>query len=86
MPIYDYKCRACGTQFEELVKLGQTPNCPSCDSNDLEKLLSLPAVSTEKTRKRNMAIGRRRADSVRKEQKHAEAEYTRNYIKEHSGE
>lgn len=86
MPIYDYKCRACGAQFEELVKLGQTPNCPACDGNDLEKLLSLPAVSTDKTRKRNMSIARRRADGVRKEQKHAQAEYERNYIKDHSGE
>lgn len=86
MPIYDYKCSSCGAEFEELVKLGETPNCPSCNGKDLEKLLSLPAVSTDKSRKRNMAIARRRADSVRKEQKHAQAEYERNYLKEHSGE
>jgi putative FmdB family regulatory protein len=86
MPIYDYKCRVCGAQFEELVKLGQSPNCPSCDGTDLEKLLSLPAVSTDKTRKRNAGIARRRADGVRKEQQHAQAEYERNYIKDHSGE
>lgn len=86
MPIYDYKCRGCGVEFEELVKLGETPNCPSCDGNDLEKLFSFPAVSTDKTKKRNASAARQRADGVRKEQKHAQAEYERRYVEEHRGE
>ena len=84
MPIYDYKCQTCGAEFDALVKLGQTPDCPGCGGNDLEKLLSLPAVSTDKTRTRNLAIARRRSAGLRKEQQHAQAEYERNYIKEHS--
>ena len=84
MPIYDFKCRACGHRFEELVKVGQTPSCPSCGRDDLERLVSLPAVSTEGSRARSFAKARERAGKVHKEQKHAQAEYERNYIKDHS--
>lgn len=84
MPIYDFKCRACGHVFEELVKLGQTPDCPECGGNDLETLISLPAISTETSRKRSAGAARQRADKMRTEQKHAQAEYERNYIKDHS--
>ena len=42
MPIYEYACKACGHEFETLV-LGETkPECPSCQSRDLERL-ALPA-------------------------------------------
>jgi len=85
MPIYDYKCHACGHFFEELVKLGQAPDCPSCGSADIEQLISLPAVSTESSRERNIAKARKRAGKEHKEKKHAEAEYQRNYIKDHGG-
>lgn len=84
MPIYDFKCRSCGRRFEELLKLGQTPNCPSCGGNDLEQLVSMPAVSTEGSRQRSFAKARERAGKVHKEQKHAQAEYERNYLKDHS--
>ncbi len=84
MPIYDYKCRDCGHQFDELVKLGETPPCPECGGADLEQLISLPAVSTDKTRARTMGIARRKASAVKREKDHAQAEYERNYIKDHS--
>ncbi len=85
MPIYDYKCRRCGRQFEELVRLGETPNCPSCNGNELERLVSIPAISTESTRKRSLGKARQAAGKVSKEKKHAQAEYERNYIKDHGG-
>jgi putative FmdB family regulatory protein len=84
MPLYDYKCRGCGRRFEELVKLGETPNCPGCGGNDLERLFAMPAVSTTKTRKRSLGKARRAARAVQKEKAHAQAEYERNYIKDHS--
>lgn len=85
MPIYEYKCRSCGHVFEELLKVGQAPPpCPSCESNELEQLLSLPAISTEGTRARSMSKARQRASAVKKEKDHAQAEYERNYIKDHS--
>lgn len=83
MPLYDYKCRACGRVFEELVRLGETPNCPACNGSDLERLVSIPAVSTDATRKRSLGKARRAAGKVSREKKHAQAEYERNYIKDH---
>ena len=84
MPLYDYKCRGCGREFEELVRLGETPNCPSCNGNDLERLFSMPAISTEKTRKRSLGVARRAAGNVKREKDHAQREYESNYIKDHS--
>src|SRR5437667_430397 len=44
MPLFEYECRACGSQFEHLTRSGETPACPSCDSEDLQKRLSVFAV------------------------------------------
>jgi putative FmdB family regulatory protein len=46
MPLFEYACRACGHRFEFLTREGRTPACPSCESADLEKQLSVFAVST----------------------------------------
>ncbi|WP_147822228.1 FmdB family zinc ribbon protein [Salidesulfovibrio onnuriiensis] len=41
MPIYEYKCRECGAEFEELVSSrGENPECPRCGSPKTEKLMS----------------------------------------------
>jgi putative FmdB family regulatory protein len=41
MPIYEYRCRACGAAFERLVS-GQTAvTCPTCGSADVARNLSL---------------------------------------------
>ncbi len=46
MPIYEYECRGCGSRFEKIVYRKDAPNCPSCSSTDLSRLLSTFAVST----------------------------------------
>lgn len=43
MPIYEYQCNECKSGFELLVRNGETPLCPSCDSKDVEKQLSVSA-------------------------------------------
>ena len=43
MPIFAYRCRACGEEFQTLVMSGETPVCKSCESADLEQQLSLIA-------------------------------------------
>jgi putative FmdB family regulatory protein len=40
MPLYEYTCRKCSHVFEELVRVGETPACPKCKSQDLERLMS----------------------------------------------
>lgn len=41
MPIYEYCCRKCGTQFEELVfGANAVINCPECGTEKTEKLMS----------------------------------------------
>jgi putative FmdB family regulatory protein len=43
VPFYEYKCKKCETEFEELVPVGttETPPCPECGSTQVEKLMSL---------------------------------------------
>jgi putative FmdB family regulatory protein len=41
MPIYEYRCRACGESFERLVSGQQPVACPACDSAEVTRLLSL---------------------------------------------
>jgi putative FmdB family regulatory protein len=44
VPLYEYVCRKCSRQFEELVLGDAKPVCPSCKSDDLERILSVVAV------------------------------------------
>jgi putative FmdB family regulatory protein len=45
MPLFDYRCKKCGHQFEALVMGSTSPSCPSCQGKKLEKQLSVFAVS-----------------------------------------
>jgi putative FmdB family regulatory protein len=45
MPIFEYACGDCGHEFEALVRSDTTPECPSCHSNKLDKLLSVFATT-----------------------------------------
>lgn len=42
MPIYEYRCEACGHQLEALQKIADEPlsRCPSCGEHALKKLIS----------------------------------------------
>ncbi len=42
MPIYEYRCRACGNDFEKYVQTVRTGvACPACDSGDVTRKLSV---------------------------------------------
>jgi putative FmdB family regulatory protein len=45
MPMFEYRCQGCGKQFETLVRGGDRVQCPSCQGESLEKLLSVFAVN-----------------------------------------
>jgi putative FmdB family regulatory protein len=40
VPIYEYRCRACGKDFEQLVSGQATVACPRCAGRDVSRLLS----------------------------------------------
>ncbi len=46
MPIFEYKCRDCGTKFEKIVTSSKSKVlCKNCDSARVDQLLSVFAVS-----------------------------------------
>jgi putative FmdB family regulatory protein len=46
MPIFEYACKSCESQFELLVRSTQAPECPSCHGTELERRLSTFAAHT----------------------------------------
>ena len=69
MPIYEYKCDACGHVLDALQKIDEEPLkfCPSCSKASLRKLISAPSFrlkgggwyetdfKSDKETKRNLA-------------------------------
>lgn len=43
MPLFEFRCGSCDAVFEELVRGSQKVNCPSCESKQVEKLMSASA-------------------------------------------
>jgi putative FmdB family regulatory protein len=73
MPIYEYQCRACGHQFEYLVLPSSSPpECPSCHDRDLQKMISLCAVSSEGTRQAHLSSERKKYSKINREKQHEE--------------
>jgi putative FmdB family regulatory protein len=46
MPLFEYACKECDKEFEALVRGGDTPECPSCHSKELQRRLSVFAAHT----------------------------------------
>jgi putative FmdB family regulatory protein len=79
MPIHEYECRTCQHRFEALVRASETPRCPSCSGEDLERLISLFAVDSEGSRKLSLAAARRQNAKVTRDKAWADAEYERKH-------
>ncbi len=45
MPIYAYACQSCSAEFELLVRASDTPTCPTCGGEKLQKQVS--RIATE---------------------------------------
>jgi putative FmdB family regulatory protein len=74
MPIFDFTCRACGAQFEALVRK-RAPACPQCQSEDLERMLSLPVVRSEGTKQKTMAQSKRQETKMAAEREYTQRQY-----------
>jgi putative FmdB family regulatory protein len=81
MPLFEYECRACGHAFERLVRTGDVPSCPACASPNLEKLLSLSAISSAAIRKASVQKARQANQSIQRDKAMAEMDE----IREHYG-
>jgi putative FmdB family regulatory protein len=71
MPIYEYRCGACGHTLDALQKLSDPllTDCPDCGASALKKLMSAPVFrlkgggwyetdfKSDKEKKRNLADG-----------------------------
>ena len=66
MPLFDFRCRSCGRNFEALVRAGDRPRCPSCKSAKLEQLPSMFSVSS-------LEITKARVRTARKERRQSRA-------------
>jgi putative FmdB family regulatory protein len=74
MPIYEYECRGCGHCFEALIRDATAPACPSSQSVDLERMVSLFGVSSESTRQSNLRSGRKQNVKERRDKAIADRE------------
>lgn len=84
MPIYEYRCGACDEAFERLIRAGESPgSCPACGSADVERVVSLPAVRSEQTRRRATQDLRSRNRATRGDQERAEVRRIEEHSKDH---
>jgi len=44
MPIYEYRCAACGHELEKIQRMSDAPltDCPGCGADQLRRLVSAP--------------------------------------------
>jgi putative FmdB family regulatory protein len=82
MPLYDFRCRSCGGEFERLVRKEETVECPSCRGQDLERLLSTFALSTDERRAAAAKQSRKLQIAKNRDKVVAEEEYRQKHDKE----
>jgi putative FmdB family regulatory protein len=83
MPLYEYRCSACGHEFEHLVlRAKERVLCPSCGGADLERLVSRPAVSSQDSKRRASRAQRAKNRATRRDLAEAEAARIRAHSEE----
>ncbi len=87
MPMYEYTCRECGEEFELLVRTGDTPSCPYCQANDIERMLSMFAVSSAERSQAALASAREkyRGSKLRQDRIRHEREEIQEHLREDYG-
>lgn len=83
MPIYEYRCSACGHYLDALQKMSDAPlrKCPECGKSQLRRLVSAPQFRLkgtgwyetdfkgDKDKKRNLVEKAEAAEPVKSEEK-----------------
>jgi putative FmdB family regulatory protein len=73
MPIFEYECLKCEQQFEHLERASSPKAaCPSCGADQVQRLVSLCAVSSESSRAANLTAAHHRAATRRQEKQRSE--------------
>ena len=75
MPIYEYTCQDCGLDFERLVLGRKTPTCPGCESERLERRISLPRVKSTSTHDMAMRAAKKRDAAQARDRMHERIRY-----------
>jgi putative FmdB family regulatory protein len=79
MPIFEYRCEACGASFELLIRGGDVPTCASCGATTLTREISLFAVSSDEINYRNRqtlgARQRQQSQAAQKEREHYKSDH-----------
>jgi putative FmdB family regulatory protein len=57
MPLFEYRCQSCSHDFEVLVRGNEKPHCPSCNSELLDKRMSVFAAHANGSSRATSAPG-----------------------------
>jgi putative FmdB family regulatory protein len=79
MPLYDFTCHNCRSRFETLVRGGTAPRCPKCGSEELERVVSLPAIKSDATQDVVRRDTQRRDSAQARERVNEQRNYERNH-------
>jgi putative FmdB family regulatory protein len=80
MPLFEYQCRECDATFEALIRSGDAlPRCPQCGAADVERLISMFAVSSEESRKASLKAAKKKVEQNTRDKAIADAEDIRNH-------
>lgn len=75
MPIYEYRCSACGHPFEMLVLKATIPACPQCESVELERQVSIPALKSDTSHALALKAAKKRDQKQGAENARVQREY-----------
>jgi putative FmdB family regulatory protein len=83
VPLYDFRCRTCGHEFEALQRRPDDHvECPACRGGDFERLLSTFATASEERSRAAVKKERQRQIRGRRDALIAEEEYRQKHDKE----
>jgi putative FmdB family regulatory protein len=79
MPIYEYECRDCSHRFEVIVRVNTSTVCPSCQSANLDRLISSFAVDAPGTRSKSLSAIQKTNAKISNDKAWADFEYDKKH-------